>query len=614
MAQPTLAGRIVAAMESKGYRVDRGPGEVNIVYVRGMDANGEANANTPNSFNDLRIVLGFLGGEPKILRSWPATVEPGKRYVLGRINPKGAAYIIDGQQRAWRVGIHRGHHEALIQTGGPVTVTRDDNEDFNREGDPQDTGWFGINQHGGYDQPLGDIGGASAGCLVTPSMDEHAEFMALVKKDPRYQADHDYTFATTVLPASDVLADVQAPPLVPALERVTAEQRLRMAKHIVGFEARRDKQGRLAVYRLPAGDGGGRYEVAGINERYHPQKAAELAALIEAGLYAEAEVAIADYLLDYTDVCVSWYGPGDPGVEFFLRDCVFNRGPTGAARILQRALMEGLGEQLIGGEDGIVGPSTKEAAARHDARSLITALRAARESYERSPVGRDEGSKFWRGLVNRWNSAEAAAERFTSEAPAPVPIPAPEPGEPVPAPPLPPAPAPDQPELPFPPSSPELDALKRKLMAALEPVLREYVEREEEEDREMAELAKKIDALSDDIRSLVTTLQGGRAGGVPPGFTTISPALVTAARDAARAAAPSLLPVLMPLVAKVLPAFGVYGSIAGVVLTWIAQAHGYVDPGTGATATTALTGAGVAAAVAKVGQWITKIAEAQQPK
>ena len=63
----------------------------------------------------------------------------------------------------------------------------------------------------------------------------------------------------------------------------TAEERLRMAKSIIDFEARRDAKGRLQVYKLPAGDGGGTYEVAGINDRYHPVEAAHLAQLVKAG-------------------------------------------------------------------------------------------------------------------------------------------------------------------------------------------------------------------------------------------------------------------------------------------------------------------------------------------
>jgi hypothetical protein len=53
----------------------------------------------------------------------------------------------------------------------------------------------------------------------------------------------------------------------------TPEQRMRMAKQIVDFEARRDKKGHLQVYKLPDWDGGGRYEVAGINEKYNRKSA-----------------------------------------------------------------------------------------------------------------------------------------------------------------------------------------------------------------------------------------------------------------------------------------------------------------------------------------------------
>lgn len=63
----------------------------------------------------------------------------------------------------------------------------------------------------------------------------------------------------------------------------TAEQRARMGAKIVEFEAERDKQGRIQVYHPPANDGGGEYEVAGINVRYHADEAAKLRDLIEAG-------------------------------------------------------------------------------------------------------------------------------------------------------------------------------------------------------------------------------------------------------------------------------------------------------------------------------------------
>ncbi|MBB4379745.1 hypothetical protein SAMN05216573_11638 [Bradyrhizobium sp. Rc3b] len=65
----------------------------------------------------------------------------------------------------------------------------------------------------------------------------------------------------------------------------TSADRHRMAASILSFEARRDKQGRLTIYRLPADDGGGAYEVAGINERFHPEEARMLADLIEGATF-----------------------------------------------------------------------------------------------------------------------------------------------------------------------------------------------------------------------------------------------------------------------------------------------------------------------------------------
>ena len=102
----------------------------------------------------------------------------------------------------------------------------------------------------------------------------------------------------------------------------------------------------------------------------------------------------------------------DAGLEFYLRDCVFNRGPKGAARILQRAV----GVR----DDGDVGPQTRSAVASIDAEQLLQRLRSAREQYERVVVRRNESSKFWRGLVNRWDNALATARKFSAEKAAPA--------------------------------------------------------------------------------------------------------------------------------------------------------------------------------------------------
>lgn len=175
-----------------------------------------------------------------------------------------------------------------------------------------------------------------------------------------------------------------------------------MAAKIVDFEARRDAAGRIKVYILPPSDGGGNFEVAGINDKYHPEAAARLRNLIDDNKHTEAEQEATEHIAQYTDRAATW--TTKPAIESYLRDCCFNRGPGGAAKILQIAVGVGV--------DGGVGPKTKEAVAQAetDAAELLGKLRVAREKYERDFVG--YRPEFWKGLTNRWNNALAFAQSF----------------------------------------------------------------------------------------------------------------------------------------------------------------------------------------------------------
>jgi hypothetical protein len=201
-----LAAAIVVAMRRKGYVLDTQPGEINIVYVEGLNEDGTVNDDAADKWNDLRVVIGFEGDKPVILGKWRATTEPGRYYTDNPVNPKGAARIEFGQYQAWRVGMHRGDHEALVQRG-KVTVCRDLNKDMIRTGDARDIGDnFGINQHGpsGTDEAPDNVGKFSAGCLVGKTMAGHRAFMAIVKADPRFVADPEYLFRTAILAERDV--------------------------------------------------------------------------------------------------------------------------------------------------------------------------------------------------------------------------------------------------------------------------------------------------------------------------------------------------------------------------------------------------------------------------
>ena len=177
-------------------------------------------------------------------------------------------------------------------------------------------------------------------------------------------------------------------------------RRLKFAQRIVDFEARRDANCHIRLYRLPANDGGGKWEYAGINDRYHPGALKQITGLVQTGQHAQAEALAVAYIANYTEAAGKWVS--DPAAEFYLRDCIWNRGPTGAAKILQMAV----GVKA----DGLIGPKTREAIAKK--RDLLPALRAARERYE--DVVAPGRPNLRRGLVNRWNGALKAAEEMAA--------------------------------------------------------------------------------------------------------------------------------------------------------------------------------------------------------
>jgi hypothetical protein len=200
-----LASRILRYMDSKKYKIFEGSREYNIVYVEGMNVDGNLNRDTANVFNDIRLVIEVVSGQPKIVGGpWAATTEPSTHYTLNAMNPGGAARIRFDQYTAWQVGIHNGNHEALIQTGGEVSVCRDFDRNGIRNGDKIDTGYFGINQHHGYDNPIDNIGKAGAGCLVGRSSSEHKQFMQVIKQDRRYLQDKAFIFTATVIPGDQL--------------------------------------------------------------------------------------------------------------------------------------------------------------------------------------------------------------------------------------------------------------------------------------------------------------------------------------------------------------------------------------------------------------------------
>ncbi|HEY9692411.1 MAG TPA: hypothetical protein V6D15_09410 [Oculatellaceae cyanobacterium] len=195
--QQKLASAIINYAQQKKWVIRTGAKKYNIFYVRGMNPDGTLNDNKVNQFNDIRVVIEIVNNTPRIVGLWEATDAPGTHYIQNPMNSGGAAVIVPGQYHAWKIGFHKDNpnHPALVQTGGSVTVARN--------GIPY-AGYFGINQHGGYDYPRNDIKDASAGCLVGRSGKGQAKFINLLNQDADYVNDRNYTFYTGIISGKEL--------------------------------------------------------------------------------------------------------------------------------------------------------------------------------------------------------------------------------------------------------------------------------------------------------------------------------------------------------------------------------------------------------------------------
>jgi hypothetical protein len=160
----------------------------------------------------------------------------------------------------------------------------------------------------------------------------------------------------------------------------------------VDFEARKDKTGNVDVYRLPNGDMGGRFEVAGINDRYHPEAFKRISSLPP-----EARAgAAAQYIKEYTSPFVSKL-PSQ--IQPFAQDLAFNRGMGGATKYIQQGLNE-LGVKVA--VDGKLGPQTLQAIQGVNPSSLMRAASNAQLNDEYRMAQRNPARKpLLRGLESR---------------------------------------------------------------------------------------------------------------------------------------------------------------------------------------------------------------------
>jgi len=170
---------------------------------------------------------------------------------------------------------------------------------------------------------------------------------------------------------------------------------LEAAMKTVDWEGRKDKDGNLAVYKLPSGDMGGNYEVAGINDKYHPEAFKAISSLPP----QERARATAEYIQGYTAPLVEKLPPAFQG---FTQDMAFNRGLGGATKYLQQGLNTlGLNVRV----DGAIGPKTLDAINQANPIALMQAASKAQldDEYRMAEKNPDR-KKFIPGLESRINN------------------------------------------------------------------------------------------------------------------------------------------------------------------------------------------------------------------
>jgi hypothetical protein len=179
---------------AKGYAwYSKGDLNLNIFGIR-------SNETRAGEFDDLLGVFYYLRGQSH-LRLWPATTDPGAYFLRKPINVDGTAILTPGQYLStYKIGRHRNAYEALVQSGGPVRVWRDDNRDqvLNWQSNLGISGWYGINIHRAKKEGETDeVGRFSAGCQVFQDADDFDVFMTICRRArDKWGNSYSYTLIT----------------------------------------------------------------------------------------------------------------------------------------------------------------------------------------------------------------------------------------------------------------------------------------------------------------------------------------------------------------------------------------------------------------------------------
>ena len=155
--------KVKKAMEKAGFKFFTGVNDLNMIGVRSKNR-------VVDNWDDFFLLLWVdENGKKQIWVNDQFTTDPGIYYMQKKLlNPSGCGILARGQYRGvWKIGPHgKNKYEAFVQIGNKVKLYRDRNMNNIMDFDPKTImeGYFGVNQHHGYDS--GKVGPNSAACQV----------------------------------------------------------------------------------------------------------------------------------------------------------------------------------------------------------------------------------------------------------------------------------------------------------------------------------------------------------------------------------------------------------------------------------------------------------------
>jgi hypothetical protein len=162
----------------------------------------------------------------------------------------------------------------------------------------------------------------------------------------------------------------------------------------------------LRVTRLPSGDGGGTWEIAGICDGIEPKEFNLIKSMLDRGDRDAAWEECLRYVLANTEPLVAKGVAGSYAIEFMLRDMTFNMGVAGTTKVVQRMLDIGI--------DGKWGKNTQAKwtdviLSREEMAVLDLLDRACRARYRSIVKANPVKEKFLTGWMNRCDARHAYA-------------------------------------------------------------------------------------------------------------------------------------------------------------------------------------------------------------